>query len=97
MLEGTYRAVLITNDLQFIYLSRYIHLNALKAGLCKKVVDYKHSSLLNYIYNKELPWLKLHSRLKEATDWGKIEQLIKEAKLDVVVYDLPPKTEITLG
>jgi len=73
LLQGGYRAVLLSNENQFVYVSRYIHLNPIKANLSKKAINYRYSSYVNYLEKKCLPWLILNPRLLEATDYADIE------------------------
>jgi len=78
LIQGGYRAVLVTNDNQFVHISRYIHLNPVKAGLSEKVVDYPYNSYLNYLNRKLSSWLVLNERLLGATDYANIERYLKD-------------------
>lgn len=78
LLQGGYRAVPLVTDEQFIYVSRYIHLNPIKAKLSKKAKDYKYSSFINYLEKKGPVWLVLHPRLLDATDYSEIESYLKD-------------------
>ena len=50
LFQGIYKAVLITNEGQFIELSKYIHRNPLKIlGESQKLVEYPYSSYRNYL------------------------------------------------
>lgn len=59
LLQGRYRAILVEKDLYASTLSRYIHLNPVRAGLSKKPEGYRWSSYLGYLNPKEKPsWLE---------------------------------------
>lgn len=51
LLQGAFKACLINKEEYFIHLSRYIHLNPVKAGIVDKPEFYKWSSYLDYISN----------------------------------------------
>lgn len=57
LFQGTYKAKLINNDESLIHVSRYIHLNPIKAGLVNNLEDWKYSSYLDYLglRNGKLP------------------------------------------
>ena len=44
LLQGRYKAILIDQDSYLLELSRYIHLNPVRAGMVKRQEDYPHSS-----------------------------------------------------
>lgn len=46
--QGRYKAVLIQDERYLIQVLRYIHQNPLRAGLCRKVQEYKWSSDIYY-------------------------------------------------
>ena len=47
LFQGTYKAVLVTEELQFLYLTKYIHRNPLE--LTSKLSEYPYSSYRNYL------------------------------------------------
>ncbi len=47
--EGRFKSVLVDNDAQCLHLTRYIHLNAVSAGVVERPEDWKYSSYLEYI------------------------------------------------
>jgi len=49
--QNVYRAVLVNNEKQFIYLSKYIHQQALEFG------DNQPSSFLDYVGSRKTPWV----------------------------------------
>lgn len=61
LFQGRYKAVLVDADSYLLELTRYIHLNPLRAGLVKKLEKYPWSSHLAYLGDEKFPWL--------TTDW----------------------------
>ena len=49
LFENRYRAHLIDNERYFLEVSRYIHLNPVKAKMVQNPLDYKFSSYANYV------------------------------------------------
>lgn len=49
--QGRYKAILVQDERYLVSLLRYIHQNPLKAGMCKKVEEYKWSSDIFYRTN----------------------------------------------
>jgi putative transposase len=50
LFQGRYKAILIDHDSYLLELSRYIHLNPVKAGMVEKPEDYAFSSYASYIF-----------------------------------------------
>lgn len=61
LFQGRYKAVLVDRDSYLLELTRYIHLNPVRAGLVKRPGEYQWSGHRAYLGKEELPWL--------ATDW----------------------------
>jgi hypothetical protein len=60
LLQGRYKAILIEADEYAKELSRYIHLNPVRAGAVKRPQDYPWSSYRTYIGEKKAPpWLRM--------------------------------------
>ena len=58
LFQGRYTAILVEADAYAKELSRYIHLNPVKAGIVKKPEQYHWSSFLYYAINQKAPhWL----------------------------------------
>ncbi len=53
LFQGRFKGILVDKDSYLLELSRYIHLNPVKAGLAKRPEDYKWSSYGVYMYEKE--------------------------------------------
>jgi putative transposase len=59
LFQGRYKAILVEADEYATELSRYIHLNPVRAGMAVKPEEYKWSSYLSYISrDKATEWLK---------------------------------------
>jgi putative transposase len=59
LFQGRYRAILVEKDAYCQELSRYIHLNPLRAGMVKDLRDYPWSSYAFYVGLKKKPsWLE---------------------------------------
>jgi REP-associated tyrosine transposase len=57
LFQGRFKSFLIQNDDYLLRLSCYIHRNPLRAGMVKRLADYRWSSYLSYGYGKkELEW-----------------------------------------
>ena len=48
LMQGRYRAVLVEDESHWLELSRYVHLNPVRAGLCRRPEDWKWSSYRGY-------------------------------------------------
>lgn len=58
LLQGRYRGLLIEKDSHLLSVSRYIHLNPVRAGVCERPEQYVWSSYLEYIGRvKRSGWL----------------------------------------
>jgi len=53
LFQGRYKAILVDADNYLLELSRYIHLNPVRAGMAEKPEDYPYSSLRPYLFPKE--------------------------------------------
>lgn len=60
LFRGRYKSILVEADEYLHQLSKYIHLNPLRAGLVKDPIDYKHSSLRYFVSSQKAPvWLSM--------------------------------------
>ncbi len=53
LFQGRYKAFVIDKDHYLLELSRYIHLNPVRAGMSERPEDYPYSSLRSYLFPKE--------------------------------------------
>ena len=59
LFQGRYKAIVVEKDAYCQELSRYIHLNPVRAGIVKSVDEYPWSSYLSYIGKREeVEWLE---------------------------------------
>lgn len=49
LFQGTFKTVLVENDLQLMHLSRYIHLNPFASGIVDDLQQYPHSSYNHFL------------------------------------------------
>jgi putative transposase len=63
LFQGRYRAILVEKDVYCQELSRYIHLNPLRAGMVKDLREHRWSSYLDYVGVKRVSWLETASIL----------------------------------
>jgi len=61
LFQGRYKAVLVDADAYLLELTRYIHLNPVRAGIVKEPEDYPWSGHRAYLGREVIPWL--------TTDW----------------------------
>ena len=57
LFQGRYRALIVDKDAYFLQLSRYVHLNPVKAKLVKNPEDYRWSSMRYYLKEKSPEFL----------------------------------------
>ena len=53
LFQGRFKAVLVDVDSYFLELSRYLHLNPVRARMVTKPEDYPYSSYRSYIFKKK--------------------------------------------
>ena len=59
LFQGRYKSIIVQNDAYLLQLSCYIHRNPLRAGLVKRLANYRWSSYLSYAYGRKVPeWLQ---------------------------------------
>ncbi|MDQ6958864.1 MAG: transposase [Mariprofundaceae bacterium] len=57
LFQGRFKAILIDEDTYLLQLTRYIHLNPVRVGLCQLAKEYEWSSHLGYMGSVSTPWL----------------------------------------
>ncbi len=55
LFQGRYKAILVDKDFYLLQVSRYIHLNPVKARLCKHPEEYSHSSYKHFFRTADHP------------------------------------------
>ncbi len=59
LFQGRFKSIVVENEAHVVELSCYIHRNPLRAGIVKRLIDYKWSSYPIYAYGrKRTNWLK---------------------------------------
>lgn len=58
MFKGRYKAIVVQEGSYLLQLVRYIHMNPVKAGIVKKIKDFKNSSHTQFLQKEESTWLK---------------------------------------
>jgi REP-associated tyrosine transposase len=58
LFQGRYKSIIVENDAYLLQLSYYIHRNPLRAGIVRRLADYRWSSYKVYAYGRKTPeWL----------------------------------------
>ena len=66
LFQGRFKSLIVQNDAYLVQLSCYIHRNPLRAGIVKRLIDYKWSSYPVYAYGKKpQKWLKTRTILSQ--------------------------------
>jgi len=78
LFQGRYKTKLIPNNEYLLHLSRYIHLNPVKAGLVRKPEDWKYSSYGNYINMKKSEFLDTGIILNQIEDYAEFVNSYQE-------------------
>ena len=96
LMQGRFKSIIIDSDNYLLEISRYLHLNSVKAGLCKRPENYKWSSYRQYIglEKKKYP---IEDKLileyfSEDTKKGRIayRKFVEEKMNEISEYNLPP-------
>jgi len=59
LFQGRFKSIVVENDAYVVELSCYIHRNPLRAGIVKRLIDYKWSTYPVYAYGRKASdWLK---------------------------------------
>jgi putative transposase len=80
LFQGRYKNMLVQNDAYLLQLSYYIHRNPLRAGMVKRVADYKWSSYRAYAYGKShQSWLNTDTILMQFANGKDNHQAYRES------------------
>lgn len=74
LFQGRFNAKIVDIDNYFLQLIQYIHLNPIKAGLETKLGEYRWSSHLCYISQRNLEWLNKDVGLSKFNDCPLVAQ-----------------------
>ncbi len=78
LFQGRYKALLVDKDNYFLQLSRYIHLNPVKAKLAKFPEDYRWSSMRYYLKDKTPEFLFKDFTLKNFRSLSEYKNFVLE-------------------
>lgn len=72
LFQGRYHSVLIEDESHYLELSRYIHLNPVRAGMVKRPEEYEWSSCCDYVNRKQRwEWINREAVLVELGGTGR--------------------------
>lgn len=83
--QDKFKAVLIENNPQLIWVSSYVHMNAVKDGIVKHPSDYEWSSYNDYASSRNIPIVNKEFLIET---FGSIDNLIEQT-LNFSVKDRP--------
>ena len=79
LFQGRFKSILVENDAYLLQLSYYIHNNPLRAGMLKRLADYRWSSYPAYAYRKNHPpWLNSELILSQLANVGNRNRAYRE-------------------
>jgi putative transposase len=90
LFQGVYKAVLVENEPQLIYLTKYIHRNPLKLPSSRVLEGYKYSSYQNYLSMFNQDWVKTKdildyfSKTKVANSYRSFVEEVDERDLPMI-------------
>lgn len=99
LMQGRYKATLVDQDHYSLQVSKYVHLNPLKAGMVKKLEDYKWSSYPFFVSKqKAYPFLQTSWLLGQfAKSAVKAKKAFKQFTLQDQEEDWSPEKEAYKG
>lgn len=100
LFQGRYKALVVDKEPYLLELSRYVHLNPVRAGICEKPEQYHYSSYPGYIdFKNQLDWVEyswvlgqFHQNKKRAA--LKYRSFVEERIASSVKF---PSKDITAG
>lgn len=83
LFEGRYNACLILNDRYFLEVSRYIHLNPVKAGMVREPAAYEYSSYGAYApCDEDRPFGKAGKMIEDLVDKSRILHMLADSQVE---------------
>lgn len=83
LFEGRYNACLILNDRYFLEVSRYIHLNPVKAGMVREPAAYEYSSYGAYApCDEDRPFGKAGKMIEDLIDRSRILHMLADSQVE---------------
>ena len=93
LFQERYFSNIITSEFELIEVSRYIHLNPVKANIVKNATDYKWSSYNHIIYNKPIPTNHPYLHYNEILEIINVYMTIEKNTPDeIILKDTTSKT-----
>jgi REP element-mobilizing transposase RayT len=81
LFQGRYKSILVENDAYLMQLCYYIHNNPLRAGMVKRLIDYRWSSYRAYAYDRRhAKWLNKDLILSQIHGTDKHQQYRQKAQ-----------------
>jgi putative transposase len=91
LMQGRYKSVLVENSGHWLELSRYVHINPVRAGLCERPEQWRWSSYIGYHRPARRPdWLDCAAVLAE---FGRDEAKARRAYRDYMAEGLGKKLD----
>jgi len=76
LFQGRYKAIVVDADAYLLELSRYIHLNPVRSGVCEKPDEFEWSSHRAYMGSMDISWLYTQDILARfSSDAGRAREL----------------------
>jgi hypothetical protein len=98
LFENRYHAILVETQGHYTEVSRYIHLNPVRAGLCGRPEDYVWSSYIGYhTGRKHSPWMNYERVLAEFGEGKLAQKRYREFVADGVGKKLAPPWMHAIG
>ena len=83
LFEGRYNACLILNDRYFLEVSRYIHLNPVKAGMVREPAAYEYSSYGAYApCDEDRPFGKAGKMIEDLVDRSRVLHMLADSQVE---------------
>ena len=83
LFEGRYNACLILNDRYFLEVSRYIHLNPVKAGMVREPAAYEYSSYGAYApCDEDRPFGKAGKMIEDLVNRSRILHMLADSQVE---------------
>lgn len=88
LFQGRFKSIIVDKDNYLLQVSRYIHLQGVKAGLAKRPEDYPWTSYSSYIGERKLSFVEVEEVLnyfrgseakRRAKYWGFINEMVGKA------------------
>lgn len=86
LIASRYKSIPVEVDEYFISLIRYIHQNALRAGITRKLEEYPYSSYMEYLYGGNLTDTTFSLEMVGKDEWIRLHQIFEKENFEVTGY-----------